>query len=337
MLGVLWSSVRCEVQEKFTLYWSNLELYEKCPQAFLWRRGWTGIDVGGGPGRPKPNPVRTSRHHAVMGLVIGNVIERLYNDELWREPEGLTSRLVAMVDKEWDRVASKPKNWVDYRVAGTRAELVKVCKDGVRGYMSTMRAHRLLGEYARAEVEMLGWVRPTGASRAASIPVGGRADLVIRRKDTGIRILDGKNALTKSKYTDPDQVRWYALLFYLAYRELPTSLGFVYFRYPHGAPVLDSNGQPTGEIEQGVDWIPFTRDDLRGLAQRAVEARRAMEKQQFDAKPVPSNCKFCDFESVCPARQEQKAANRRKNPNSIEGVAGAEGFIDLTLGSSGSG
>ncbi len=310
------------VPRKFTLYWSNLELYEKCPQAFLWKRGWGDIDVGGGPGRPKPDPVRSSRHHAVMGLVIGNILERLYNDELWRNPDQLLERLLPMVEKEWDRTASKPKNWVDYRVSGTRADLVKVCKDGVRGFLRTMKAHKLLGEYARCEVELLGYIDKYN-------PVGGRADLIIRRQDTGVRILDGKNAMSKGKYTDPDQLRWYAMLFYLAYRELPSQLGFIYFRYPYGTPILGEDGQPTGEVESGIDWVPFTMEDLRGLAQRSVAARRGMENHKFDATPSPPYCKFCDFETVCPQRQAQKDANRRKKPNSIEAVSGSGGFVDL--------
>lgn len=266
-----------------------------------------------------------------MGIVIAEVLERLYNDELWRDPAGLADRLERMVDVTWERVTSNKRNWVDYRVAGSKYELTKVCKDGVRGFLRTMKQHRLLGEYARAEVELLGWVDKYN-------PVGGRADLIIRRQDTGVTILDGKNAKSKGKYTDPDQLRWYAMLFYLAYREMPDRLGFTYFRYPYGTPMVDDKGNPvtneeTGrqEIEQGVDWVGFTKDDLKGLALRAVEARRGMEKEKFDATPVPSVCKWCDYETVCPARQEQRAKNRRKNPKKVDAIEGSDGFTDFTL------
>lgn len=318
------------VVRRFTLYWSSLKRYEECPQAFLWYRGWGGIDCGGGPGKPKPKPFRTSRHHAVMGIVIANILERLYNDELWRTPEGLAERLEAMVAPEWERVTSKPYNWVDYRVAGPKKELIQVCRDGVLGFLRTMKAHRLLGEYAKAEVELLGWINKWN-------PVGGRADLIIRRKDTGITILDGKNSKLKGKYTDPDQLRWYAMLFYLAYREMPDRLGFTYFRYPYGTPMVDSKGNPvldeeTGQqkMEEGVDWVPFSKDDLKGLAHRAVEARKGMEKEEFNPTPTPSVCKWCDYESVCPARQVQKNANRR-NQKKVEAIDGSEGFTDFTL------
>ena len=102
----------------FTLYWSGLETYENCPQEFLWKRGWGAIDVGGGPGRRKPLPLRSSRHHAVMGIVIQAVLEDMYNNELWREPRELPDRLMQMVDSEWARQTAKSKNWIDYRWRG---------------------------------------------------------------------------------------------------------------------------------------------------------------------------------------------------------------------------
>lgn len=315
-------------KKDFTLYWTSLAMYEDCPQSFLWGRGWGAIDVGGGPGKKKPEPLKQSRHHAVMGIVIAAVSERLYNDEWWRDPKTLTDRLKEAVKKEFNYQTSKPWNWIDYRMAGTKSSLIKTCEDGILGYLRTMKEHRLLGEYARAEVELLGWIDKWN-------PVGGRADTIIRRSDTGVTILDGKNSKSKGKYTDPDQLRWYALLYWLAYRRLPDRLGFVYYRYPYGTPMEDEKGEPVlGEdgvqmIEQGVEWVPFTKDDLRGLAQRAVKARRGMEKGKFEATPSPKTCRFCDYETVCPERQAQKDANRRTTKPDVPELAGSGGFIDL--------
>lgn len=300
----------------FTLYYSPFEMYENCPRSFLWSRGWGAIDVGGGPGRPKPKPVRDSRHHALMGIVIGRVIEKLYNDELWRTPDGLARRLQEMVEKDFQYEVSK--TYIDWRQAPTKAEMLQTCRDGVAGFLRTMKAQKLLGPYARAEVELLGWINKY-------TPVGGRADFIIRRDDTGITILDGKNALSKGKYTSPDQLRWYALCYYLAYGKIPDRLGFVYFRYPYGMPKGD------GTIEEGVDWVPVTRPDLEGLAKRAVDARKGMDKERFDATPTPTGCKFCDYETVCDARQAQKAANSRGRKSSqIPDLVGSDpGFVDL--------
>ena len=57
-----------------------------------------------------------------------------------------------------------------------------------------------------------------------------------------------------------------------------------------------------------------------------------MEKEKFDPNPVPSVCKWCDFETVCDARQAQKAKNRRRNPKKVEAIEGAGGPVDFNLG-----
>jgi hypothetical protein len=108
-------------------------------------------------------------------------------------------------------------------------------------------------------------------------PIGGKLDFLIRRDDEplkGITILDGKNAASRGKYTDPDQLRFYALTFYLQSGVMPDRLGFVYFRFPYGyiPPESEWEKGPDGtpikpEPETGIEWIPFTRDDLTGIAQ----------------------------------------------------------------------
>jgi hypothetical protein len=219
--------------------------------------------------------------------------------------------------------------------------------------MGTMKAHKLLGPFARSEVDLTCYLDKW-------TPLGGRADLIIRREDTGITILDGKNSRrykvkgNKSRpdawmtHTDPDQLRWYALCFFLAHRRMPDRLGFVYFRYPYGAPKLDtdgeeipevdSNGMPTGDVERetGVEWVPFTKDDLKGIAVRAKDALRGMNKEKFPAIPEPPKCRFCDYETICSERQDQKQANRRNTKKSEAFFDGQTGFVTFGMGPEGS-
>jgi len=282
-------------------------MYEECPQQFLWAKGWGTLDVGGGPGKRKPKPVQKSEHHAVMGTAIQYAIEQFYNSELWRllTPEQLRDRLLELAEESFKlEIAHR---YIDWRLAPPQEELRQTIRDGVLGYMRTLKTHMLLGPYAKAEVELLGYIDKY-------TPVGGRADMILRREDTGITILDGKNGKRYKggvTYTDPDQLRWYAMLFYLCHQRLPDRLGFVYYRYPAGAPVLDDAGKPTGETEPGIVWVPCSMEDAKGLAQRAVDARKGMAKEQFSACPSYKRCNFCDFNTVCPARLAQKEANRR--------------------------
>ena len=311
-------------RKSFTLYWSSLTTYEDCPQRFLWSRGWGAIDCGGGPGRRKPIAEKRSAHHAVMGIAIQEAIELFYNEELWKTlaPPILRAKLLDLARKAFDRELTR--SYVDWRVAPPRDELWQLVRNGVLGYMRTLKAHMLLGPYAKAEVDLVAYIDKWN-------PVGGRADVILRRESEpyiGVSILDGKNSKRYKDgkgglmtFTDPDQLRWYAMLYYLCYRKMPDRVGFTYFRYPYGDPVLDVEGKETGELEPGVEWVEFTMEDLKGLAQRAVDARKGMNKEKFEATPTPKTCKFCDWEKECPERKAQKAANRRTRKPKSDSLA----------------
>ena len=322
----------------FTLYWTNLSRYEDCPQKFLWYKGWGAIDLGNGAGRKKSIPYKRSEHHMIMGIVIGEVLEFYYNEEVWRlnkNPQALRQRLHDLLEKSWARLLAA--KYVDWNKAPTREEMYQICEDGVLNYIfKTMKAQRLLGPYARAEVDMVAYANQY-------TPIGGRADFIIRREvepNKGVLILDGKNGRRyKSNngkmFTDPDQLRFYALCYYLCYHQFPDRLGFVPFRYPHGEPVLDMAGDDTGEVETGIDWVEFSKEDLKGLKERAIQARKGMDKEIFDARPRPPMCRMCDYESVCPQRQAQIEKNRR-NPRKgkkLDILGGATDFVDFEVGS----
>ena len=309
-----------------TLYWSTLKMYEECPQQFVWSKGWDGFDCGHGSGNRKPKPEQRSRHHAVFGIVIQHAIEAMYNDELYRDPTNILSQMLAIGEKEFDRQIDKPKNNINYSEARmTRIEMWDLCAAGITGFIQTMKAHRFLGPYARAEVDLVGWIDTQN-------PIGGRADTIIRRDDTGVTILDGKNTKYKMRYTDSDQLRGYALLYKLLYKELPDRLAYVWYRFPHGHVTADKDGKE--ETETGVAWVEFDEQDLQGLAQRALEAKQNMEAQQFDPTPSPKTCDFCDFVTVCDSRREQRQANaaKRNKKSQIKEIAEATGgFADLSL------
>lgn len=320
-----------------TLYWTWFSVYENCPQRFLWAKGWGKIDVGGGPGMPKPPPVKKSRHHAVMGNVLAAANVKLYNDELVAlrkgitEPQDLSQRMMDFLDREWFRQINDPRNYIDWhRAKITSAEMLEVCREGVTGYIATMKHHRLLGEYAKAEVDIVGWVDKWN-------PVGGRVDTVIRRSDTGITLLDGKNTRHRD-LQDPDQLRWYALCFLLAYKVMPDRIGFTWYRYPYGAPAFGKKGarlydeEGTPLLEQGVEWVAFTKEDLQGIAARVLDAKKAMRKELFAPTPAPSYCKGCTYETVCEARQAQRKKNAKRNGKDkrLEEITEG-GFSDFTL------
>jgi len=321
------------MSKPFTLYWSAFDDYETCPQMTLFKRGWGTLDVGGGPGKSKPKPLKKSEHHAVLGTAIQAAIEEFYNSGLWQllDPQPLRDRLLELGEQAFQLELTK--RYIDWRVAPSQDEMRQTIRDGILGYMRTLKAHRLLGVWNKAEQDLVGFLDKY-------TPVGGRPDVIIRRDEEpnkGVTIIDGKNGKRYKDgkggwmtYTNPDQLRWYALMFYICYKQLPDRLGFCYYRYPHGNPVLDPDGKETGETEPGIEWVSFTMEDIKGLAQRAKDARKGMDKEKFEARPDPKTCRLCDWETVCPQRLSQKAANR-KTPKTPDILEGATGFTKLTM------
>lgn len=254
-----------------------------------------------------------------MGQVIGKALECLYNDKLWMNPKTLPETLEALVTREFKLALNDPKNFIDWGRSPSKDDLLQTCKNGILGYLKTMKANRLLGPYAESEKNLTGWLDKY-------TPIAGRPDLILRRDDTGVLILDGKNSKTPGKYTNPDQLRWYALCFYLAYHVLPDRLAFCYFRYPEGTT---PPGHPVGEPWTGLVEVPVVKEDLKSLAHRAKETYKAISREMFDPTPSPKTCEFCDFETVCDARIQQKAMNAKKRQPQQDLLSGASGIVDL--------
>jgi len=64
------------------MYWSRFSTYENCSQEYLWKYGWGDIDLGAGPGKPKPSFIQESEHNTITGRVMSYILEQLYNQEL---------------------------------------------------------------------------------------------------------------------------------------------------------------------------------------------------------------------------------------------------------------
>ena len=170
-------------QQIRTLYWSHLSAYEECPQKYLWGYGWDDIELGRGPGKGKKRPVDDSKHHPVMGIVIQAVLEDFYNREWWNVTEYRGANLKRhLIRQTKDKLAETlPRFYIDWDKV-TFEEMEEICVSGVVGYLATLKHHKLLGVYAKSEVDLLG-------QAASWLPLGGRADFVIRRDDTGITLL----------------------------------------------------------------------------------------------------------------------------------------------------
>lgn len=296
------------------LYWSPLEIYMNCPQQYLWRYGWHTIDLGMGLGKPKAAPLLESRENSIMGTVIQYAIEKMYNDKMYLDPQDLLPKLYAIANQHLIKQISR--QYVDWSKSPSKEEMRLTIEEGIKGYLRTMSRNKLLGEYAQCEVDLNAWVTP-------EIAVGGKADLIIHRQGK-ILIFDGKNSQSRGKYTNPDQLRWYGFVHYLMHGTIPDYLAFIYYRYPAGT--LEDGKELTG-----LDEVLFVKDDISRLSDMVLQSRKGMATDQWQATPVPKNCQFCIYETVCDERQTQRQANAakrtKKTPELVPG-----GVMDISFG-----
>ena len=244
-----------------------------------------------------------------LGSVLSRVVELVYNDELWREPQNLKDKVTEIAEKEF--LLQEQGKYLDWRFM-PREEAIATCVTGAVNFLKIMKHNRLLGDYARSEVRMDPWLNQV----EKDLKICGIADLIYRDRDGKVHILDGKNASTPGKYEDDDQLRWYALCYRLVYGVNPDGLAFFYFRYPPNTPPEKFTGDWTGMIK-----VDFNDDDLKRLAKEGLETQKAIKNKNYEPNPMPKHCVNCPFEDICEPRQEQKkinSAKRNKNKEHIE-------------------
>lgn len=292
---------------KSTLYWSHLKMYEDCPQKFLWTKGWDGLDVGGGDGRPKPITKPTSRHAAIMGIAIHYAIELFYNDKVYLNGSKVTDILCEIATQKFNALCDRM--FIDYEEANmTKEEMLKVVLDGVKGFVPTCKHNKLLGDYAKSEVRMTAWLDNYTS-------IGGILDIVVRRDDTGTMLIDGKNSRVRA-FVDEDQLHFYSLLYRYSYRSMPDKIGFLWFRYPYR--------EFTDQV--GVSWIDVSESKLSELTDRIQKVKKAMYYKKFKPKPSRSACLFCNYKDQCGEYQEgEQLVEQAKSSKK------SDGFGDFSL------
>jgi hypothetical protein len=144
--------------------------------------------------------------------------------------------------------------------------------------IESIRSHKLLSERSQAEYKL----NVKTSKDGVTLRLGGRADFIHWTRD-GVWILDGKSSAKRELYADPQQLIWYALLFYLRFSVAPTRLGFIFWRFP----------------DNPIQWIEYDADSMRRLHALAFEVNGKIALRQFDPTPSKS-CIICDYKSVCP-------------------------------------
>ena len=136
------------------------------------------------------------------------------------------------------------------------------------------------------EGEPLWFERPFSFKLGAHL-LRGRVDRVDRLPDGGYELIDYKTGRSKSELELREDVQ--LSLYQMGAREswqLETSAQSYYY-------VLDNEKVPVTHSEHELERVRAT---VEGIAQRIM-------RQEFEPKPSPELCSFCDYRIICPAAE----------------------------------
>jgi hypothetical protein len=250
---------------------------------------------------------------SVYGSVVGLLMEDFYILKIWKA-EKPQQALLERVRPTIDKVIKKETTpWKD-RPAGVLMwkgskegqnpkalytnieELEADVRDTIPRAFRSVRHHKLLGPRTDAEYK-LDYVKGDDI-------IAGRADFIIKRvaPHSDLLIIDGKGSRHRAKYVDPDQLRWYAMLFWLHTKTLPDQLAFLFWRF---------------EPLQSMDWISISEFEVEELYERVQESFQSLQTKRkllvvnaapagarnvYTPNPNEDNCRFCPYATpeLCP-------------------------------------
>lgn len=301
--------------------YSGWKKYDGC--AFAYWNSYVGRTPVEGP---------DDRLGSLYGSVIGKIFEDFYNEEWWKKNPRPVADMLTKVDgalawtvkRETTPYRGRPGGVLMWKGDGegqnpdgmyaTQDELAADIRESIGRGCRIIRHHRLLGPIAEAEVKLDYTVE--------GYRLGGRADFIIKRTKPhhDLCIIDGKGSRWRSKYVDPRQLLWYAMLYRFHHGEVPDKLGFLFWRY---------------EPHEAIDWVEFVEDDLDELLDTVLKHLRKIEEGTAKLGPRPSfaearavfrpiaekrkrdaekECRFCPFglPEICPKGAEVVAGMRDK-------------------------
>lgn len=228
---------------------------------------------------------------SIYGSSVGTLFEKFYDEKMWRldKPQG---HLMGMVDSTIDWVIKRETTpWRDRKggvlmwkgedegqnpkgMYESREELAADVRDAVARGFRIIRHERLLGPRADAEVKL--------DVKLGGDIIGGRADFIIERTKPhhDLCIIDGKGSKWRDKYVDPDQLRWYGMLYKHHEGKGPDKLAFLYWRF---------------DPPESMDWVEFSEEELDELM---AKVRQVMKTIKADEMKAPKNTSYAEARKV---------------------------------------
>lgn len=242
---------------------------------------------------------------SIYGTVVGRLFEVFYRDALWKA-HGACAALLSQAETTVDAVLKEEQSPGRNRAAGiivwreglyaSREDLVADVRAAIPRGLATIKAHRLLGKDAKAEMKL--------DSDVAGHRIAGRADFVMTRAapDGDLVIIDGKGSRKRDRYTDEVQLQWYAMLYREKCGRLPDRTAFVYWHFDPPSNVDWRCNCSVTEIDELKAKVVKFMDVLEADSKRVAGKALPVVRERFAPSASLGNCRFCSYATreICP-------------------------------------
>jgi len=288
--------------------YSSYSDFKECPSRFY--RKWI-MDEGKGD---------DSHHYAIFGTVTQKLMELFYKERWYLDGSSVLQRMVDAVPEVLDLcLRDIYVNWEAPFFNDTPETIIQGVQDILPGILQSVKDYKLLAPQTDVEIFVKG--KLTNEDE-----VGGRIDFRYASADE-VWIVDGKAGRKKGRFNSSDQLLFYALATFLSEQIVPKKLVFWWYRF---AERNEAGVWDTGKMWDEIFW---TAADLRDLRDRLIQMTNAVKREEFDATPTPSACRYCRYAQVAgscipySAMQVKRKAARTKPDDKID--FGPKGVLKL--------
>lgn len=256
------------------LSFSSYSTYLSCPKRYKYQ-----VD------RVTP-PEIASKYFALYGILVQKFFEDYTNILIPKKVLVNEETVRNVLEKRWQELLQKEYvNWNDPWVRETPSQMFEEALSDILENISTFD----FWSDVRSEVTYKINLKNSGDV------LNGRIDFIRFFPDGSVELLDGKSTKHLDR-VDPEQLLFYALMYFLRHKKLPKRLGFLFYRY------------------KIIKYIDFNRDILITFKNKLALAKKAIKlDRDFEARvKLSKNCQWCSYKLLCKPYMDKKAANAEK-------------------------
>ena len=214
---------------------------------------------------------------SLFGSTIGKIFEWFYSKQAWAADDPLQITL-SFIEPALELIFDK-EQWNSNSDPAFVTKLRHDLREFIPTTIDIIRSQHLLTAVSRVEVDLT--VPYHSEIHGFTLKLGGRADFIHTTKN-GVWIIDGKGSSHREKFTDSEQVIWYATQHFLKYHITPVRLGFLYYKFP----------------KDPIQWVAYDAQTIRNSLNQTFEIAKKIQLKQFPSAPTPE-CHRCNYRTKC--------------------------------------